>query len=225
MKFMNVHSQCTEWGGECAPRGLLIGMTAILSSALLSGCSGSGVQDSSGIVKSHPSYADAKPPNEWGTETGETLAQCRRRIGWSEISTSQVLSTYPFDRMMGFVPTSRAVVWSDGKKRANGWPRYLFGVFSDEGKHHLIDLIELSDGSKIPRVAGVYNANLEALRAGISVQDLRRSVGVEDDCEYESSANGKWLVRLRYQGFWGKMFVIEVDAATGIVVSAGNKAI
>jgi len=165
-----------------------------------------------------------KSANEWSVELGANVDECRRLVKWSEVSAKELLSRYPFDSKMRFLPPERTVVWTDGKERSNGWSRYLFGVFFDERKTRLIDLIEVRDGFKFPRVAGEYHKNLLRLRPGMSVEEMQTRIGV-DDCQYYKDSSAKWRIKFSYVGFNGEMFAIEAEASTGVILIAANRSI
>ena len=207
-------------------RFLLLSAVAVLSTTLV-GCRAARPHSVTGNAT--PLMANVQTPprrsaNEWSIELGSTIADCRRRILWHEVPSKGMLSRYPFDQKLAFLIPSQTVVWSDGHERCNGWPRYLLGVFSGEAKDCLVDLIEVRDGFKIPRVSGVYQTNLYRLHPGMSTEELRTTVGI-DDCRYERATGGTWRVVFAYLGFNGEQFVVEVDASSGIIVSVRNGAI
>ena len=100
----------------------------------------------------------------------------------------------------------------------------MFAAFSDQRLTNLVDLVEVRDGFKYPRVAGVYYRNLLSIRNGLSVKELYQRVGV-DDCQYYQDSEGKWRVRFSYVGFKGEMFAVEAHAANGIIIVSQDRSI
>lgn len=164
--------------------------------------------------------AKAKPSNQFGVELGDSLRVCREKIHQQEVSAKEFLSQYPFTNLFCFLRTETTVVWSDEKPRADGWPIYVIGVFSDATKTKLTDFLRIGDGHKFALIKGDYANALVSLKKGMTVEQMFALVG-KHDCEYTRNSDGKWIVRFwSYQGFHGRQYVVEADAATGVILNA-----
>ncbi len=158
--------------------------------------------------------------NDWKIEIGNSLPDCRQNMRWAEVPAKEFLSRYPFDRQLCFLNPETTVIWTDNIVRQNSWPTYVIGVFGDTNKTHLVDLLRIRDGFKCPQVNGVYNKTLAGIREGMSINSVYEKIGVEE-CDYFLHKDGRWHVRFLYYGLNGS-YIIEADAATGVVLSAKN---
>ena len=157
---------------------------------------------------------------------GDSFAKCREQIRLRELTAEkahELLNSYPFDDTHLFLKLplkeKRLVVWSDDKVDHRGWPLYIFGSFSPEGK--LIDLIGTRYSDTSPLVPGIYAKRVASIAKGMSVTKMYELIGKQNP-EYFRSKNGKWIVRFTYNGYPGQFYIIEADARTGIITSAYN---
>lgn len=160
---------------------------------------------------------------------GDSLAQCREALALRELSadeTQKLIKEWPFDRTFPFLipilKESRLVVWTDGKKNEGGWPLHVFAVFSKQGK--LEDLLASHGGNRDALVNGLYSRNVESLKKGMTVDEMYRLVG-QNHAEYIKNSEGKWIVEFVYDAFGGRFFGVTADAATGVILDAGDHTI
>ena len=159
-------------------------------------------------------------------QLGDSLAKCRSQIRLRELSTNDVialLDKHPFSETHCFLkPLSRKgqlVVWTDDKEDVYGWPLYVFGSFSSDGK--MTDLIGTHMGYTDPLVPGTYSGRIESLKKGMSVTKMYELIG-KADAEYVRNKAGKWIVRFSYKSYHGQFYAVEADAATGVIISVEN---
>ncbi len=157
---------------------------------------------------------------------GEPRAQCRSHMPLRELGTkelAELLNDHPFTQTHCFLTPllkeNRLVVWTDDNKGRNGWPLYVFASFSPEGK--LSDLIGTHEGSTDPLLPGTYSKRVESISKGMNVTKMYELIGTRDP-EYFQNKDGKWRVRFIYPAYPGQFYVIEADAATGMILYAGN---
>jgi hypothetical protein len=119
--------------------------------------------------------------------------------------------------------TNKVVIseWRAKDVNPDEMPELVFAVFSSAEKTNLIDALWYKSDNIRPLVDGVYNQHLHAIKRGDSVEEVYSKVG-KDNCEYFRGTDGKWCVRFVYWGHEGRMIVIEVDAAEGIVTNAAD---
>jgi hypothetical protein len=156
----------------------------------------------------------------------QPIKECRSAIKYRELPSSEatkLLNRYPWDKTHCFLhdplKDGRVVVWTDDKKTYLGWPMYVFGTFSKEGK--LVDLIGSHYGYTIPLINGTYAKRVVSLRKGMSVTEMYGLVGTQKPT-YKENKDGKWIVEFTYNGYPGQFYHVEADAATGIITLAGN---
>ena len=111
------------------------------------------------------------------------------------------------------------IVWTDDKKDERGWPLNVFGVFSRKGG--LEDLLASHGGDRDPLVNGLYSHSVESLKRGMTIDTMYQLVG-QNDPEYFKNTEGKWVVRFVYNAFPSRFFGITADAATGVILQAGD---
>lgn len=163
--------------------------------------------------------AKAKPSNQFGVELGDTLAMCREKIHQQEVSAKEFLSNELLRKRFSFLRPDTTVVWSDQKPRSDGWPTYVIGVFNNSAKTNLTDLVRLGDGHKFALVDGSYTKALAGLKKGMMVEQMFALVG-QHECEYKRDSEGRRIVQFFYQGFLGRQYWVEADAATGVILKA-----
>ncbi|MEQ2009975.1 MAG: hypothetical protein ABMA26_24580 [Limisphaerales bacterium] len=163
--------------------------------------------------------ANSKPSNQFGVELGDSLAVCRAKIRLQAVSTREFLSDGLFAKRFGFLRPETTIVWSDQKPRPNGWPTYVIGAFGNSAKTNLTDLLRIGDGHKFALVEGNYSKALAALKKGMTVEQMFALVG-QHECEYTRDSEGRRIVQFFYQGFLGRQYYVEADAATGVILKA-----
>lgn len=176
--------------------------------------------------------ADAADPSAAARgkcNVGDSLAQCRAALTLRELATDEtktLMKKWPFDRAFPFLAPmlkdGRVVVWTDDKKDERGWPLHVIGMFSKEGK--LEDLLASHGGNRDALVNGLYSHNVESLKKGMTVEEMYRLVG-QNNPEYFKNDEGKWIVRFDYRAFGGRFFDVTADAATGVILAAGDHTI
>ena len=149
---------------------------------------------------------------------GDNIEQCRTKIGLQEVPADEALASSPLDFRLNFLQPKLTVMWIFNEASTSSRV-YLFGVFSEGEKRHLVDLIEFNSGVKVPRVKGVYHKALAQIHSGMTIQQLFDSCGSEI-CSYFQDNSQKWQVRFTYIGYGQSQFVFEADAATGTIYRA-----
>jgi len=159
-------------------------------------------------------------------QLGDSITNCRSQIRLRELSANEVialLDKHPFSETHCFLKShlkkGRLIVWTDDKEDVYGWPLYVFGSFSSDGK--MTDLLGTHLGYTHPLVPGTYSKRIEGLKKGMSVTKMYELIG-KTDAEYVRNKAGKWIVRFSYKSFPGQFYVVEADAATGVIISVEN---
>ena len=160
---------------------------------------------------------------------GDTLDQCSAAIGYRELPPDEattLLNRHPWVETHCFLlaplKAGRVVVWTDDKKEYLGWPIYVFGTFSEDGK--LTDLIGSHYGYTAPLVPGTYSTRVANIRRGMNVSEMYELVGRRYPT-YRKDENGKWIVEFTYESYPGQFHHIEAEAATGLITIAVNATI
>lgn len=156
------------------------------------------------------------------------------RVGSSEAEASEVLNKafvrvesdffhkrYPFRDWLPCIDSAVVSEWRSSDVEADGWPLIVFVIFESPNKLALVDAFRWRNGDIRPIVDGVYNRNLRSVKMGDSMEVVYRVLG-KRECVYFKGADGKWRVRFSYWGYGGRSFVIEADAASGVVLYAGD---
>lgn len=181
-----------------------------------------------GLLSSRASAADetgakdspkAKPSNQFAVELGDSLTVCRGKVLLQEVNAREFLSNELFKKRFSFLRPETTVVWSDQNPRSNGWPTYIIGAFSNSAKSNLTDLVRIGDGHKFALVDGSYSKALAGLKKGMTVEQMFALVG-QHECEYKRDSEGRRIVQFFYQGFLGRQYWVEADAATGVILKA-----
>ena len=156
---------------------------------------------------------------------GASLEHCRSAITYRELRSAEateLLKRDPWVETHCYLLTplkaKRLVVWTDDKEAYLGWPVYVFGTFSEDGK--LIDLIGSHFGHTTPLVPGTYATRVASLKKGMNVAEMFELVGRQNPTYRKK--DGKWIVEFSYSGYPGQFYYVEADAATGIITLAGN---
>ncbi len=158
------------------------------------------------------------------------LAQLR--LGQSDHAVTQLLEqvfmrsgTNTFIRDIGdLLPTINPACvsqWQSLRKEPDGWPQIILAVFADTNRTSLVDALWFSNGGLRPVVDGIYNHNIVSLKRGESIQMVYQKLG-RRQCEYLRTTDGQWKVRFIYCGYGGRYFMIEADAALGVVTYVGD---
>jgi hypothetical protein len=111
--------------------------------------------------------------------------------------------------------------WKSDWVEPDGWPQIVFLVYADATKSSLVDAIWYDQGNVRPIVDGLFNKRLLAVTKGDSIESVYKHLG-RRSCEFLAGFGGKWFVMLTYVGYQGRIFVIEVDAATGIITQVND---
>lgn len=156
---------------------------------------------------------------------GATIEQCRSAIKYRELrpaEAAELLNRHPWLEthcyLLAPLKAGRVVVWTDDKEAYLGWPMYVFGTFSEDGK--LIDLVGSHFGYTDPLVPGTYATRVASLKKGMNVTEMFKLVGRQNPTYREK--DGKWIVEFSYNGYPGQFYHVEADAATGIITLAFN---
>ena len=156
---------------------------------------------------------------------GATLQQCRSAIKYRELSAAQataLLNRHPWVKthcyLLDPLKAGRVAVWTDDKESYLGWPMYVFATFSEDGK--MIDLVGSHSGYTAPLVPGTYANRVGSLKKGMSVAKMYELVGQQNPTYRKK--DDKWVVEFTYNGYPGRFYVIEADAATGIITYAAD---
>jgi hypothetical protein len=159
--------------------------------------------------------------NAWSVRIGMSLEDCRKRISWTEVQAGEVDKMFqlePFWRRLSFTRPEVVSAWTDSKTNTSGWPNYLMAIFSSHEKGALVDFFLISDGDPLPLVVGRYETFLKDLTAGTKMTRVFENLG-RPLCDYYLKKDGTWGVSFLYGGFRSRFFRIEVDAASGTVLT------
>lgn len=127
-------------------------------------------------------------------------------------------------RFSALVPYTNSLLmtaWKSDWVEPDGWPQIVFLVYEDATKSSLVDAIWYDQGNVRPIVDGLFNKRLLAVTKGDSIESVYKHLG-RRSCEFSAGFGGKWFVMLTYVGYQGRIFVIEVDAATGIITQVND---
>ena len=156
---------------------------------------------------------------------GATLEQCRSAIKYRELrpaEASELLNRHPWVEthcyLLASLKAGRVLAWTDDKEAYLGWPMYVFGTFSEDGK--MIDLIGSHHGYTDPLVPGTYSTRVANLKKGMQVTEMYERVGRQNPTYRKK--DGRWVVEFTYNGYPGQFYHVEADAATGIITLAAN---
>lgn len=156
---------------------------------------------------------------------GATLEQCRSAITYRELrstETTELLNRHPWVEthcyLLAPLKAGRVVVWTDDKATYLGWPMYVFGTFSEDGR--MVDLVGSHFGYTDPLVPGTYATRVASLKKGMNVTEMYELVGRQNPTYRKK--DGKWIVEFSYNGYLGQFYHVEADAATGVITLAGN---
>lgn len=151
---------------------------------------------------------------------GDSSVQVTEKLcpPWSPRATNYFVAKYPFSEWVPWTNRSLILEWQSEDKLQIGWPRIVFGLFSDAEKTNLVDAL-LYDGDEgvQPLVDGPYSRQVLAVKAGDNMEAVFKRLR-QRRCEYRRGKDGTWLVRTLYYTWDGRFIHYEADAGTGVIL-------